>query len=159
WGSKRAVLILLVAGIGCHATAATLYGLSLLGHGYEGGQAYDFLWLLGGAFQFWAAAGHPFRTPHRALVAPPEEQFPIAAYRRARRLEPMVPALGIVVISLTLALDSDGMTRAEALTILMPACLVFAVAVAVAEWWSWRIEDDLRKVAASAAMAARRSEN
>ncbi|HWA51200.1 MAG TPA: ATP-binding protein [Dongiaceae bacterium] len=159
WGSKRAVLTLLVAGVACHATASTFYGLSLLNRTYEAGAAYDFLWLLGGAFQFWAAAEHLLRIRSRDLVEPPEEQFLIAAYRRARRLEPMVPALGIVVISVSLALDSDGMSRAEALTILMPACLVFAIAVAVAEWWSWRIEDDLRKVAASAALAARRSEN
>jgi len=159
WGTKRAVLVLLVIGLGCHAMAETLYGLSLLGREYEVGQAYDFLWLLGGAFQFWAAAEHVLGTRGRDLVEPPEEQFLIAAYRRARRLEPMVPALGIVAISLSLALDSDGLTRPEALTILMPACLVFAVAVAVAEWWSWRIEDDLRRVAASAALAARRSEN
>ncbi len=159
WGSKRAVLTLLVAGLACHATAVTFYGLSLLGREYEVGQAYDFLWLLGGAFQFWAAAEHLLRIRSRDMIEPPEEQFLIAAYRRARRLEPMVPALGIVAISLSLAGDSDGMTRSEALIILMPACLLFAVAVAVAEWWSWRIEDDLRKVAANAALAARRSEN
>jgi PAS domain S-box-containing protein len=159
WGSKRAVLTLLVIGLACHATAETFYGLSLLGREYEVGQAYDFLWLLGGAFQFWAAAEHLLRTRARDMVEPPEEQFLISAYRRARRLEPMVPALGIVVISLSLAVDSDGINRQEALIILMPACLVFAIAVAVAEWWSWRIEDDLRKVAASAALAARRSEN
>jgi len=159
WGSKRAVLTLLVIGLACHATAATLYGLNLLGRQYEVGQAYDFLWLLGGAFQFWAAAEHLLRIRGRDMVEPPEEQFLISAYRRARRLEPMVPALGIVVISLSLAVDSDGINRSEALIILMPACLVFAIAVAVAEWWSWRIEDDLRKVAASAALAARRSEN
>jgi signal transduction histidine kinase len=159
WGSKRAVLVLLVIGMACHATAATLYGMSLLGREYQVGGAYDFLWLLGGGFQFWAAAEHLLRLRDRDMVEPPEEQFLIAAYRRGRRLEPMVPALGIVVISLSLAADSDGMSRQEALIILMPACLVFAIAVAVAEWWSWRIEDDLRKVAASAALAARRSEN
>jgi signal transduction histidine kinase len=159
WGGKRVVLTLLVIGIGCHATAETLYGLSLLGRDYEVGQAYDFLWLLGGAFQFWAAAEHILQARIRGRADAPEEQFLILAYRRARRLEPMIPALGIVLISLSLGLDADGLTRAEALTILTPACLVFAVAVAVAEGWSWHIEEDLRKIAANAALAARRSEN
>ncbi len=115
WGPKRFVLTLLVIGLACHASAETLYGLSLLGREYEVGQAYDFLWLLGGAFQFWAAAEHIHQARMRAGEEPLEEQFLIAAYSRARRLEPLVPALGIVVISLTLAVDADGLTRTEAL--------------------------------------------
>jgi PAS domain S-box-containing protein len=159
WGRRRFVLVLLVAGLGCHATAATLYGLSLLGRDYEVGQAYDFLWLLAGAFQFWAASEHIHQARARPDEAPLGEQFLIAAFSRARRLEPLVPALGIVVISLTLALDADGLSRPEALAILMPACLVFAIAVAVAEGWSWRIEDSLRRAAADAALKAQRSES
>ena len=159
WGGKRFVLMLLVIGLACHAVAETFYGLSLLGREYEVGQVYDFLWLLGGAFQFWAAAEHIHQARARADEEPLGEQFLILAYRRARRLEPLIPALGIVVISLTLALDRDGLTRAEALTILTPACFVFAAAVAVAEGWSWRIEDGLRRAAAAAALKAERSEN
>ena len=159
WGPKRFVLTLLVIGLACHASAETLYGLSLLGREYEVGQAYDFLWLLGGAFQFWAAAEHIHQARMRVAEEPLEEQFLIAAYRRARRLEPLVPALGIVVISLTLALDADGLTRTEALMVLTPACFVFAIAVAVAEGWSWRIEDGLRRAAADAALKAKRSES
>jgi PAS domain S-box-containing protein len=159
WGPKRFVLTLLVIGLACHASAETLYGLSLLGREYEVGQAYDFLWLLGGAFQFWAAAEHIHQARMRVGEEPLEEQFLIAAYSRARRLEPLVPALGIVVISLTLALDADGLTRTEALMVLTPACFVFAVAVAVAEGWSWRVEDGLRRAAADAALKAKRSES
>jgi PAS domain S-box-containing protein len=159
WGGKRFVLMLLVTGLACHAVAETLYGLSLLGGEYEVGQSYDFLWLLGGAFQFWAAAEQMHQARARADEEPLGEQFLIAAYRRGRRLEPLIPALGIVVISLTLALDGDGITRPEALTILTPACFVFAAAVAVAEGWSWRIEDGLRRAAADAALKAQRSEN
>ncbi|MBA4099361.1 MAG: hypothetical protein C0484_21650 [Rhodospirillum sp.] len=159
WGPKRFVLTLLVIGLACHASAETLYGLSLLGREYEVGQAYDFLWLLGGAFQFWAAAEHIHQARMRAGKEPLEEQFLIAAYSRARRLEPLVPALGIVVISLTLAVDADGLTRTEALMVLTPACFVFAIAVAVAEGWSWRVEDGLRRAAADAALKAKRSES
>ncbi len=159
WGPKRFVLTLLVIGLACHASAETLYGLSLLGREYEVGQAYDFLWLLGGAFQFWAAAEHIHQARMRADEEPLEEQFLIAAYSRARRLEPLVPALGIVVISLTLALDADGLSRTEALMVLTPACFVFAIAVAVAEGWSWRVEDGLRRAAADAALKAKRSES
>ena len=159
WGPKRFVLTLLVIGLACHASAETLYGLSLLGREYEVGQAYDFLWLLGGAFQFWAAAEHIHQARMRAGEEPLEEQFLIAAYSRARRLEPLVPALGIVVISLTLAVDADGLTRTEALMVLTPACFVFAIAVAVAEGWSWRVEDGLRRAAADAALKAKRSES
>src|SRR5262249_29772912 len=155
WGGKRFVLLLLVLGLACHAVAETLYGLSLLGRAYEVGQTYDFLWLLGGAFQFWAAAEHIYQARARAGEEPLGEHFLIAAYARARRLEPMVPALGILLISLTLALG-DGITRAEALLILTPACFVFAAAVAVAEGWSWRIEDGLRRDAADAALKAQR---
>ena len=156
---KRFVLTLLVIGLACHASAETLYGLSLLGREYEVGQAYDFLWLLGGAFQFWAAAEHIHQARMRAGEEPLEEQFLIAAYSRARRLEPLVPALGIVVISLTLAFDADGLSRTEALMVLTPACFVFAIAVAVAEGWSWRVEDGLRRAAADAALKAKRSES
>ena len=159
WGPKRFVLTLLVIGLACHATAATLYGLSLLGREYQIGQAYDFLWLLVGAFQFWAASEHIHQARRRIGEEPLEEQFLIAAYGRARRLEPLVPALGIVVISLTLALDADGLSRNEALMVLTPACFVFAIAVAVAEGWSWRIEDGLRRDAADAALKAKRSES
>ena len=159
WGPKRFVLTLLVIGLACHASAETLYGLSLLGREYEVGQAYDFLWLLGGAFQFWAAAEHIHQARMRADEEPLEEQFLIAAYSRARRLEPLVPALGIVVISLTLAFDADGLSRTEALMVLTPACFVFAIAVAVAEGWSWRVEDGLRRAAADAALKAKRSES
>jgi PAS domain S-box-containing protein len=159
WGPKRFVLTLLVIGLACHASAETLYGLSLLGREYEVGQAYDFLWLLGGAFQFWAAAEHIHQARMRVGEEPLEEQFLIAAYSRARRLEPLVPALGIVVISLTLAVDADGLTRTEALMVLTPACFVFAIAVAVAEGWSWRVEDGLRRAAADAALKAKRSES
>jgi PAS domain S-box-containing protein len=159
WGPKRFVLTLLVIGLACHAVAATLYGLGLLGREYQVGQAYDFLWLVGGAFQFWAAVEHIYQARARIDEEPLGEQFLIAAYRRARRLEPLVPALGILVISLTLALDADGLTRTEALIVLTPACLVFAVAVAVAEGWSWRIEDGLRRAAADAALKAQRSES
>ena len=159
WGRKRFVLTLLVIGLACHASAETLYGLSLLGREYEVGQAYDFLWLLGGAFQFWAAAEHIQQARMRDGEEPLEEQFLIAAYSRARRLEPLVPALGIVVISLTLAVDADGLTRTEALMVLTPACFVFAIAVAVAEGWSWRVEDGLRRAAADAALKAKRSES
>jgi PAS domain S-box-containing protein len=159
WGPKRFVLTLLVLGLACHATGATLYGLSLLGRAYEVGQAYDFLWLLGGAFQFWAAAEHIHQARNRVSEEPFEEQFLIAAFSRARRLEPLVPALGIVVISLTLALDADGLSRTEALMVLTPACFVFAIAVAVAEGWSWRIEDGLRRAAADSALKAKRSES
>jgi signal transduction histidine kinase len=159
WGGKRVVLTLLLAGIFCHATAETFYGMSLLGREYEVGQAYDFLWLLGGAFQFWAAAEHMLQARAGRHAEAPEEHFLILAYRRARRMEPMIPALCIIVISLSLGLDADGLTRSEALAILTPACVVFAVAVAVAEGWSWHIEEDLRKEAASAALAARRSES
>ena len=159
WGPKRFVLTLLVIGLACHASAETLYGLSLLGREYQVGQAYDFLWLLGGAFQFWAAAEHIHQARNHVGEVPLGEQFLIAAYSRARRLEPLVPALGIVVISLTLALDADGLSRIEALMVLTPACFVFAVAVAVAEGWSWRIEDGLRRAAADAALKAKRSES
>jgi PAS domain S-box-containing protein len=159
WGPKRFVLTLLVIGLACHASAETLYGLSLLGREYEVGQTYDFLWLLGGAFQFWAAAEHIHQARMRAGEEPLEEQLLIAAYSRARRLEPLVPALGILAISLTLALDADGLSRNEALIVLTPACLVFAIAVAVAEGWSWRIEDGLRRAAADAALKAKRSES
>ncbi|HET6161510.1 MAG TPA: PAS domain-containing sensor histidine kinase [Dongiaceae bacterium] len=159
WGGKRSVLLLLVTGLACHAAAETLYGLSLLGRAYEVGQAYDFLWLLGGAFQFWAAAEHIHQARARADEEPLGEQFLIAAYSRARRLEPLVPALGMVVISLALALDADGLSRIEALTILTPACFVFAIAVAIAEGWSWRTEDGLRRAAADAALKAQRSES
>ena len=159
WGRKRSVLTLLVIGLACHATAETMYGLSLLGREYEVGQAYDFLWLLGGAFQFWAAAEHIHQARARAEEAPLGEDFLISAYSRARRLEPLVPAFGIVVISLTLASDADGFTRTEALAILTPACFVFAIAVAIAEGWSWRIEDGLRRAAADAALKAQRSES
>jgi PAS domain S-box-containing protein len=159
WGPKRFVLTLLVAGLAYHAAAGTLYGLSLLGREYQVGQVYDVLWLLGGAFQFWAAAEHIHQAHARAGEQPLGEPFLIMAYGRARRLEPLVPALGIVLISMTVALDADGVTRSEALAILMPACLVFAIAVAVAEGWSWRIEDGLRRAAAEAALQAQRSES
>ncbi|HEY3147157.1 MAG TPA: ATP-binding protein [Dongiaceae bacterium] len=159
WGGKRLVLMLLVTGLACHAVAATLYGLGQLGRAYEVGQTYDFLWLLGGVFQCWAAVEHIRQARMRVAQEPLGEQFLINAYRRARRLEPVVPALGIVVISLTLALDADGVSRIEALVILTPACLVFAAAVAVAEGWSWRVEDGLRRAAADAALKAQRSES
>jgi len=159
WGGKRFVLMLLVVGLACHSAAATLYGLGQLGRAYQVGQTYDFLWLLSAAFQFWAAAEHIHRARARSVEQPLGEQFLITAYRRARRMEPLIPAFGIVVISLTLALDGDGLTRAEALTILTPACFVFAGAVAVAEGWSWRIEDGLRRAAADAALKAQRSES
>jgi PAS domain S-box-containing protein len=159
WRGKRFVLTLLVIGIACHAAADTLYGLSLLGREYEVGQIYDFLWLLGGAFQFLAAAEHIHQARARADEEPLAEHFLISAYSRARRLEPLVPALGIVVISLALALDADGLTRIEALVILTPACFVFAIAVAIAEGWSWRVEDGLRRAAADAALKAQRSES
>jgi PAS domain S-box-containing protein len=159
WGGKRFVLLLLVMGLACHAVAATLYGLSLLGRAYQVGQAYDFLWLLGGAFQFCAAAEHIRQARARAGGQPLGEQFLIAAYRRTRRLEPLIPALGILVISLTLAFDGDGISRPEALIVITPACFVFAAAVAVAEGWSWRIEDGLRRAAADAALKAERSES
>jgi PAS domain S-box-containing protein len=159
WGRRRVVLTLLVLGVACHAVAETLYGLSLLGRAYEVGQVYDFLWLLGGAFQLWAAAEHIYQRRARGTEEQLGEQYLIAAFSRARRLEPLVPALGIVVISLTLAFDADGVSRAEALTILMPACFVFAIAVAVAEGWSWRVEDGLRRAAADAALKAKRSES
>jgi PAS domain S-box-containing protein len=159
WGPKRFVLTLLVIGLACHASAETLYGLGLLGREYEVGQAYDFLWLLGSAFQFWAAAEHIQQTRSRADKELLDEQFLFRAFSRARRLEPLVPALGIVVISLTLAFDADGTSRIEALMVLMPACFVFAIAVAVAEGWSWRIEDSLRRAAADAALKAKRSES
>ena len=158
WGGKRLVLTLLVIGLGCHAVAETFYGLNLLGRSYEVGHAIDSLWLFGAAFQFWAAIEHIVQS-RRGNADAPEEQFLIRAYRRARRLEPLVPALGIVLISLSLALDGDGLSRSEALYILTPACLVFAAAVAVAEGWSWHIEENLRHAAASAALAARRSES
>ena len=159
WGPKRFVLTLLVISLACHASAATLYGLGLLGREYQVGEVYDFLWLLSGAFQFWAAAEHIHQARMHAGEQPPEEQFLIAAYSRARRLEPLVPAFGIVVISLTVALDVDGVTRPEALMVLTPACFVFAIAVAVAEGWSWRTEDSLRRAAADAALKAKRSES
>ena len=159
WGRRRLILTLLVLGLGCHAVAETLYGLSLLGREYEVGQIYDFLWVLGGAFQFWAAAEHIQQMRARADEGPPGEQFLVAAFTRARRLEPLIPAFGIVVISLTLAFDADGVSRAEGLLIMMPACFVFAIAVAVAEGWSWRIEDGLRRAAADAALKAQRSES
>ena len=159
WGPKRFVLTLLVIGLACHALAATLYGLGLLGREYEVGQVYDFLWLLSGALQFWAAAEHIHQARNHVGEEPLGEQFLIAAFSRARRLEPLVPALGIVVISLTLALDADGLSRIEALMVLTPACFVFAVAVAIAEGWSWRIEDGLRRAAADAALKAKRSES
>src|SRR6185369_16699302 len=82
WGGKRPVLWLLVIGLACHAMVETIYGLTLLGHGYEVGQSYDFLWLLGGAFQFWAAAEQIHRARARANSAPLDEQFLIAAHRR-----------------------------------------------------------------------------
>ncbi|HEY1383936.1 MAG TPA: ATP-binding protein [Dongiaceae bacterium] len=159
WGGKRFVLMLLVAGLACHASAMTWYGFSLLGAGYEVGEAYDVLWLLGGAFQFWAAAEHVRQMRNRTEDEPLTEQFLITAYRRARRLEPLIPALGIVAVSLTLAFDADGISRGEALFILTPACFVFAAAVAVAEGWSWRIEDGLRRAAADAVLKAQRSES
>ena len=86
WGPKRFVLTLLVIGLACHASAETLYGLSLLGREYQVGQAYDFLWLLGGAFQFWAAAEHIHQARNHVGEVPLGEQFLIAAYSRARRL-------------------------------------------------------------------------
>jgi PAS domain S-box-containing protein len=159
WGGKRFVLMLLAAGLACHATAMTLYGFSLLGTGYEVGETYDFLWLLGGAFQFWAAAEHIRHARVRVEAEPLTEQFLVTAYRRARRMEPLIPALGIVAVSLTLALDADGISRREALFILTPACFVFAAAVALAEGWSWRVEDGLRRAAADAALKAQRSES
>ncbi|MEZ5833014.1 MAG: ATP-binding protein [Dongiaceae bacterium] len=159
WGSKRFVLTLLVIGVAGHAVVATLYGLNLLGREYAVGQAYDFVWLLVAGFQFWAAAEHIHRARAGIGDEPLGEQFLITSYRRARRLEPLIPALGIVVISLTLALDGDGITRTEALVVLTPACLVFAAAVAVAEGWSWHIEDGLRRAAADAALKAQRSES
>ncbi|HEU4825186.1 MAG TPA: histidine kinase dimerization/phospho-acceptor domain-containing protein, partial [Dongiaceae bacterium] len=159
WGGKRFVLLLLVLGVACHAIAATLYGLGLLGRAYQVGEAYDFLWLLAAAFQFWAAAEHIRRARAGGSADSLGEQSLIGAYRRAHRLEPLIPALGIVVISLALAFDGDGISRAEALIIITPACFLFAVAVAVAEGWSWRIEDGLRRAAADAALKAQRSES
>jgi PAS domain S-box-containing protein len=159
WGRRRLILTLLVLGLGCHAIAQTLYGLSLLGREYQVGEIYDFLWLLGGAFQFWAAAEHIHQMRARTDDGSLGEQFLLTAFTRARRLEPLIPAFGIVVISLTLAFDADGVSRAEALVVLMPACFVFAIAVAVAEGWSWRIEDGLRRAAADAALKAQRSES
>ncbi|WP_119303856.1 sensor histidine kinase [Dongia deserti] len=159
WGHRRFILTPLMIGLGCHALANTSYGLSLLGRDYQVGQVYDFLWLLGSAFQFWAAAEHIHQARARVGEKPLGEQFLITAFSRSRRLEPLIPALGIVVISLTVALDADGVTRPEALAILMPACLVFAIAVAVAEGWSWRVEDGLRRAAADAALKAQRSES
>jgi PAS domain S-box-containing protein len=159
WGRRRLVMTLLVIGLGCHALVSTIYGLSLLGRAYTVGEAYDFLWLLSTAFQFWAAAEHIIQARSRAGQEQLGEQFLIAAFGRARRLEPLVPALGIVVISLTLASDADGVSRAEALIVLMPACFVFAIAVAVAEGWSWRVEDGLRRAAAAASLKAERSES
>jgi PAS domain S-box-containing protein len=159
WGRRRLVMTLLVTGLGCHALVSTVYGLSLLGRAYSVGEAYDFLWLLSTAFQFWAAAEHILHARSRTGQEELGEQFLIAAFGRARRLEPLVPALGIVVLSLTLASDADGVSRAEALIVLMPACFVFAIAVAVAEGWSWRVEDALRRAAADAALKAERSES
>jgi PAS domain S-box-containing protein len=159
WGRRRLVMTLLVIGLGCHAVVSTIYGLSLLGRAYAVGEAYDFLWLLSTAFQFWAAGEQLLQARSRTGGEQLGEQFLIAAFGRARRLEPLVPALGIVIISLTLASDADGVSRVEAITVLMPACFVFAIAVAVAEGWSWRVEDGLRRVAAEAAMKAERSES
>ena len=159
WGGKRTVLTLLILCVGSHAVVETLYGLSQLGRVYSVDQSYNVMWVIAAAFQCWAAAEHVWQARRRSREEPLGEQFLIMAYRRARRLEPLIPALGIVVISLTLALDGDGLTRAEALIVLTPACLVFAVAVAVAEGWSWRTEDGLRRAAADAALKAQRSES
>ncbi len=159
WGRRRFILTLLVLGLGCHAVASTLYGFGLLGRQYQVGAIYDFLWLLGAAFLFWAAAEHIQQARGRADDGSLGEHFLLTAFSRARRLEPLVPAFGIVAISLTLAFDADGVTRAEALVVLMPACFVFAIAVAVAEGWSWRVEDGLRRAAADAALKAQRSES
>ncbi|HEX6119454.1 MAG TPA: histidine kinase dimerization/phospho-acceptor domain-containing protein, partial [Dongiaceae bacterium] len=159
WGAKRFVLLLLVLGVACHAIAASLYGLGLLGRTYQVGASYDFLWLLAAAFQFWAAAEHLRRARAGGGADRLGEELLIGAYRRARRLEPLVPALGIVAISLTLAFDADGVSRAEALIIITPACFLFAAAVAMAEGWSWRIEDGLRRAAADATLQAQRSES
>ena len=97
WGGKRFVLTLLVVGLACHAGGGDAVRPQPAGARIPGRA--DLRFPVAG----WAARSSSGRRPsistRRAPAAGEEplgEQFLIAAYRRARRLEPLIPALGIV---------------------------------------------------------------
>ena len=148
-----------VVGLACHAARKRCTASACWGANYQVGQIYDFLWLAGrrvpvlGGRRAYPPGARPHRRRAAGRAVPDRGLSPRAP---AGAADPRARHRGHLAHPRA---RCRGLTRTEALVILTPACFVFAIAVAIAEGWSWRIEDGLRRARRDAALEAQRSES
>jgi PAS domain S-box-containing protein len=152
WGHKRIVIFLLITGLAAQAVISTLHAYALLGRVYAAGDYADVFWLLGFVLVYWAAVEQD-QLPGSAGPS-------AAAYRmddRARTLEPLVPALGLLSLLVVLTIFWQDLS-VGILPVVLPAGIAFAAFLGVGGWWSHRIETRLRQRVMAVAGALEASE-
>jgi PAS domain S-box-containing protein len=150
-GPRRATALLLAAALGAMALGAIDRGIQVLtANPALAGDLSDFAWLSGFGLLSWAAWER--RLPSRA--APMHRR----GAAEAVWLEPALPMLSLFAIFAAVALDTDGLSRAEVLRILVPGGLLFASLLAGAEWVNRTAEVKLRRRAETALRALQVSE-
>lgn len=161
WGRKRFIITLLILAILAHAAVDLLYCRALLGHAYQDGARYDFLWVLSFALICWAAfeqAAAAARARQAGEAA--ETAAPGAAEMTAEQLgvvEAFIAPLAILAIVLTSVLFYRDMGP-QIILVAAILGLSFPVALGFKEWAMHRLQRGLRRKADASLAEIRHSE-
>jgi PAS domain S-box-containing protein len=150
-GPRRPGALLLTAALAALALGATDRGIQMLhADGIVAGSVSDLAWLTGFLLVSWSAWERRCQPKSAPVHRRGESE--------AVWLEPALPMLSLFAIFAAVALDPNGLSRAEVLRILVPGGLLFASLLAGAEWVNRTAEVKLRRRAETALRALQVSE-
>jgi signal transduction histidine kinase len=133
--NERAIVTLLLIGIGIHAFTDTLYAYSLLGKSYNIGHYLDVFWLIGFGFIYWSA----YEQSEVTLIKASTEKTP-QLYET--EFVALIPAIVIAWIGLFVFFFSENIT-AQITAYIFPIVVGAALFMALLGWSNHKVQKRL----------------
>jgi signal transduction histidine kinase len=138
WGRRRLVTALIVTGIFTLAVANFISSHGILRLGYTAIDPINTLYLACFGFIYWAAFEQD-QLEHVDEAAQPTPE----SEARAKQLETLLPPIAVACVLVAVLYYRAGLSLAL-LPLIAGAAALFIVSMAVRDWWSHRVEADLR---------------
>jgi len=138
WGRRRLVTALIVTGIFTLAVADFISSHGILRLGYAAVDPINALYLACFGFIYWAAFEQD-QLEHADDAAQPTAE----AEARAKQWETLLPPIAVAGVLAVALYYQEGLSLAL-LPLIAGAAVLFIVSMAVRDWWSHRVEADLR---------------
>lgn len=138
WRENRNSFRLMLVAVLIFAITDTLYAFQLLGQSFDASSYLNVYWLLGFAFQYWAA------FEQDTITQIPSEETDVRGTPRAQKYEAIMPALCLFAV-LVFALYFKERLNETTFTVMVIVAIAFAIFLTLREWHSHNLENALMK--------------